>query len=228
VKSRFKRYLYRRLKTSFAKSGEDIQVWQILGMPNRGLYVDIGSHHPIRGSNSYFFYLRGWKGICVDPNPSLAELYRRLRPSDVFLDRAVSDSWENLVYYQFEDSKSNLNTLSAELAESLDFPTVRKTELPTTTLEKIFIEFLDDGETIDFLTVDCEGMDEAVLRGNDWSRYRPRVVCVETHSSLAEDISSSLTRLMERAAYELVGKTVLGPRAPGVGSLIFLRQESSG
>jgi hypothetical protein len=36
-----------------------------------------------------------------------------------------------------------------------------------------------NGVTIDFLKIDVEGWEEAVIRGGDWQRFRPRVVLVE-------------------------------------------------
>jgi hypothetical protein len=36
---------------------------------------------------------------------------------------------------------------------------------------------------VNLLCIDCEGMDLAVLQGNDWERVRPRVVCVEAKDS---------------------------------------------
>jgi hypothetical protein len=35
---------------------------------------------------------------------------------------------------------------------------------------------------VDFLNVDCEGNDLNVLRSNDWSRWKPKVICVEDHA----------------------------------------------
>ena len=45
-----------------------------------GKYVDVGAGHPVRGSNSYLFYRKGWRGVTVDPidkNVSLHRLFRR-------------------------------------------------------------------------------------------------------------------------------------------------------
>jgi hypothetical protein len=36
--------------------------------------------------------------------------------------------------------------------------------------------------TVDFLKIDVEGHEQAVIRGADWERYRPRIVLVEDHN----------------------------------------------
>jgi hypothetical protein len=46
-------------------------------------------------------------------------------------------------------------------------------------LAGIFAEHVGE-RTIDFLSIDVEGHEEAVLRGADWTRWRPRVVVVES------------------------------------------------
>lgn len=35
--------------------------------------------------------------------------------------------------------------------------------------------------TVDFLDIDCEGHDLAILQSNDWNRFRPTVILVEAH-----------------------------------------------
>ena len=85
-----KSYFYRRFKTSFSKSGEDIQLWQLL-KKNKGTYIDVGGHHPIIGNNSYFFYLRGWSGIVVEPNQIFTTMYRKFRPNDTLIKEGLAD-----------------------------------------------------------------------------------------------------------------------------------------
>jgi FkbM family methyltransferase len=53
--------------------------WVFAGMEN-GVFFDIGAHDGISLSNSYFFEkARGWRGICVEPNPSAFERLRASR-----------------------------------------------------------------------------------------------------------------------------------------------------
>ena len=42
-----------------------------------GFYVDIGAYHPKRYSNTHHFYIRGWRGINVDPTPGSMRAFRR-------------------------------------------------------------------------------------------------------------------------------------------------------
>ena len=52
-------------QTSFSQEGEDLILQRYFEGKTKGFFVDIGAHHPIRFSNTYHFYRRGWRGMVV-------------------------------------------------------------------------------------------------------------------------------------------------------------------
>ena len=61
---------------------------------------------------------------------------------------------------------------------------------------------------VDFLTVDAEGMDLQVLKSNDWKRFRPRCVLVESLGVSLEDVlHGEIFLFMKDQGYELFAKT---------------------
>ena len=214
-----KKFFYLRFRTSFAKAGEDLQVFQLLKQKQNGQFVDIGSHHPIKGSNTFFFYLRGWSGICVDPNPDFKPLYQKLRPKDTFLNIGVSDQQGSLQYYKLKGKLSVMNSFLENYIKKHIDPKDVDAIIPIEikTLKEIFDKELN-GKHIDFLTVDVEGLDLQVLKGNDWSRYRPSILCVESHGQLREDMRSETTQYMMSQNYVLFAKAIQGD---WVGTLFF-------
>ncbi|MFV8440714.1 hypothetical protein [Flavobacterium sp. LB2P44] len=112
ILERLKRIIRRRYNISFSKSGDDIQLMKLINSNNPGVYVDIGCWHPIKSSNTYFFHLRKWKGICIDPNPELKSLYEKFRPEDNFVNVGIGNSNITLDYYMFEES--SMNTFSCD------------------------------------------------------------------------------------------------------------------
>src|SRR5687768_7958557 len=52
---------------SFAQGGEDLVfsyvVYSEFGNPTSGTYIDVGCYSPIKWSNTFDLYLRGWRGI---------------------------------------------------------------------------------------------------------------------------------------------------------------------
>src|SRR5208337_2713547 len=60
-------------RKSYSIEAEDLLVETVflvvLKQYGPGTYLDIGAAHPVQHSNTYFFYERGWSGLCVEPNP---------------------------------------------------------------------------------------------------------------------------------------------------------------
>lgn len=90
-------------------------------------------------------------------------------------------------------------------------------------LSTIFDEqtHITKNKSIDFLSIDCEGLDFEILKSNDWTKYRPNIVCMETHDQLSNDLNADATKFMNSVGYELQGKTLQGEH---VGILFFLKR----
>lgn len=197
-------------RKSYSQEGEDMILGRIFERQRRGFYVDVGAHHPRRYSNTNFFYRRGWRGINVEPNPDAMQAFQSIRPRDINLEVGVSDVAGSLKYYQFDEPA--LNTFDENLAASRLANTPYKlrgtVEVPVERLDTLLSRHLPAGQEIDFLSVDVEGLDLAVLRSNDWARFRPRCVLAEALGvSLGDAQSSDIYRLLSDKGYELVAKT---------------------
>ena len=59
---------------SYAQRFEDLYLMRCFGGRGTGFYIDIGSGHPVYDNASFAFYIEGWRGVTVEPNPSLARL----------------------------------------------------------------------------------------------------------------------------------------------------------
>jgi FkbM family methyltransferase len=201
---------------SYAQEGEDLVVHRLLGHIQRGFYIDIGSHHPFRFSNTYLLYRRHWHGLCVDPLPGSASLFNRWRPRDIAVEMGVSEIPSSLNYYLFNEPA--LNTFDAALAEERSniagYRIIGKREIMTDTLASIILSFLPlPIPAIDLLSVDVEGFDLQVLRSNDWDRFRPSVVIAECLDTSLETIRNNETAnfLLELGyrAYAKTGHSVI-------------------
>jgi len=62
---------------SYAQNFEDVILERIFKDKESGFYVDIGACHPVYDSVTYHFYLKGWSGINVEPQPGLFPSLRR-------------------------------------------------------------------------------------------------------------------------------------------------------
>jgi hypothetical protein len=102
---------------SFSQEGEDLVLERFLDPGRLGFYVDVGAHHPVRFSNTYRLYRRGWRGLNIDANPGSMKRCERLRPRDLNVEAAAASSRQELTYYIFDEPA--LNTLNKELALEL-------------------------------------------------------------------------------------------------------------
>ena len=189
---------------SYSQEGEDMVLKRIFDNQTNGFYIDVGAHHPKRFSNTYNFYLKGWKGINIDAMPKSMDLFNKIRPRDINLELGVGQKEEELNYYIFNEPA--LNSFSKELSETRDkakdsyfIKDIIKVEVKP--LNKILDTHLINND-IDFLNVDVEGLDLDVLKSNDWSKYRPKFVLVEILSSSLHNIDKDpIFQLMKEKSY---------------------------
>lgn len=173
--------LARRFRISYSQLAEDIIASEILSRRRGVTYVDIGANHPIFGSNSFYFYLRGGRGVCVEPNQAFAPLYRSLRPRDQFVASAVSDSSSPKVFFT-NSGKSTDAFTSFEVGDQK--PDAHVTEVNNLHINAVLS--LVGSPSIDFLSLDTETMDARIIQAIDYAKYRISVICVETNKSEAE------------------------------------------
>lgn len=57
----------------FSQTGEDLLIAKFFPESDTGFYLDVGSGNPVIGSNTYFFYRQGWRGILIDQIPGMCE-----------------------------------------------------------------------------------------------------------------------------------------------------------
>ena len=164
---------------SHAANAEDVVLHRALcdrGVGGR--YVDVGASSPYLGSVTRHFYEAGWSGIDVEPLAEEAAELRRARPRDVVVEAALGSTAGEATLYVIGDERG-LSSTDPEVGVGYARAgrPVRERVVTLRTLADVLDEHCT-GE-ISFLKVDVEGAEPGVLSGNDWSRWRPRVVVVE-------------------------------------------------
>jgi hypothetical protein len=78
-----------KARKSYSQCAEDLMVdhllQAIIKSGVKGFYVDVGCHHPKRGSNTYRLYKSGWKGILVDMEDDKVLAAKLARSRDVVI-----------------------------------------------------------------------------------------------------------------------------------------------
>jgi FkbM family methyltransferase len=198
-------------KKSYSQEGEDMLLERFLMDRPCGFYVDVGAHHPMRFSNTYLLYRRGWMGLNIDANPGSMALFRKIRPRDINIEAAVSFTRQELTYYIFNEPA--LNTFRKDLAlerVSATYSIIEEVKILTVPLWQLLDQHIPTGTVIDMLTVDVEGLDYDVLRSNDWGRYSPEFILVEClgAQTLEQASSDPVAQLLFGQQYSIVAKTM--------------------
>jgi FkbM family methyltransferase len=130
------------------------------------------------------FYKKGWKGINIEPQQREYARLVRDRKRDINLNVGVADKPGKLKLRQYKNE--SLSTFSDTIKE--DYETNKSQigldyqdkDIEVRTLKDIFLEY--KVKSIQFLKVDVEGFEYEVLKGNDWTRYRPEILCIEANN----------------------------------------------
>ena len=190
---------------SYSQYGEDILVEKILNQLNidNPFYVDIGAHHPTYLSNTHYFYLKGCRGINIEPNLDGYNEFLKIRPDDVNIGLAINVDGKNIRYYMMKEA-TTLNTTSKEecdryIAHGYEFD--KCIEIEAISVKNLCENYIKD-KSIDFLSLDIEGHEEQILL-ELFKFKKPKVLCVETFEHVGE-YNNELVSMIIDNGYKIV------------------------
>jgi FkbM family methyltransferase len=196
---------------SYSQEGEDLVLNRIFDSKFSGFYVDVGAHHPKRFSNTYFFYQRGWRGINIDAMPNSMIIFNQERPFDINLEIAIMGRQGRATYYQFNEPALNgfSETISLGRDGLREYKIIERTAISGMPLSDVLDRHMPPNTSIDFLTIDVEGLDFDVLKSNNWDRFRPKVILIEILISNLDSLSSDpISTYLLGMNYRLYAKTL--------------------
>lgn len=169
---------------SFSQSGEDLIIDYIftnyLRIHNPS-YLDIGANHPTYLSNTYHFYKKGCRGVCVEPDKMLFLEIQKKRKEDKCLNVGVGFQAASKVPFYIMSEKT-LNTFSREAAERCQgygyYKIQEVTEVDLLPIDVIISKNFSSCPNL--VSLDVEGLDYQILKSMDFRKYRPEVFCIET------------------------------------------------
>jgi hypothetical protein len=192
---------------SYAQAGEDLVVNAIFGnlkikeIP----YLDIGAYDPVYLSNTYLFYKQGHRGVLVEPNVTMCEKLRAVRPQDTTLEAGIGIGKPGTAdYYVMSDpSWSTFDRAEAEhqvkaTRGKVTLKEVRR--MPLLDVNDVMAEHFQGGAPA-FVSIDAEGWHFAILKSIDFRRFRPNVICIETKVSGEHRTIGGIAALMKATGY---------------------------
>ena len=164
---------------SYAQNGEDVVLERIFRHRKDGFFVDVGACHPVHDSVTHHFYLRGWRGINVEPQQAMFAELELARPRDINLAVCVGSHRSVATLHVTEDRGTS--TLDESLAKKYRaLGRIRgEVEVEVITLSDIWQRHVA-GRPVEFLKIDVEGLELQVLQGADFGLVKPLVIIVES------------------------------------------------
>jgi FkbM family methyltransferase len=176
------------------------------GVDRGGVFLDVGAYHPRVLSNSFYFEKeKDFKVICIEANPRMAELLRASR-QNVFECAAWEKAGETLEFQVVEGPWDPYGFGGSCLWWGDKHPGLKeKIKVTTRTINDILEEAGVDH--VDAVSMDIEGAEKYALKGFDFDKYKPRVLCIERHqTSEDQGIHYDLEKFMKDRGYEFVDR----------------------
>jgi len=216
-----------QIKTHTGQYGEDIVIKKLFDRKKSdGFYVDLGANHPFLHSNTAFFWLKGWNGINVDANKDSISLFNNIRKKDINLNYAListEDYTKDIktieLYLPIEATGPGGVTATASvnkiIAKERNF--IKKQLVDTIDINTLFNNH--NVTVIDYLNIDLEGMDEAVLFDIDFIKFKIHLIAIEDYTTnINPSNHSKIATYMIKNNYDFISR--VGPTS------IFVRKES--
>ena len=158
--------------------GEDLIISDLTKNIKNGFYVDAGCYHPLHLSNTYLLYKRSWNGINIDISEFSIKLFNYLRPNDVNVNSAVSNTEKEISFY-YQKKLSQLSTIKKAISNERMQGNIKEKKIKSLKLNSILNQSKFKNRQIDFLNIDVEGADFEVLKSLDFTIYEPKIICIE-------------------------------------------------
>ena len=167
---------------SRSQLGQDLWVLEQLHWKRGGFFVEFGATDGVLLSNSWLLEKHfNWQGICAEPNPKLFARLQKNRSCHLSPACVYRTSGERMRFV-LADAYGGLEDLGRDdqhVGKRNAYATVGEV-IHVTTLS--LMDLLDQQHApavIDYLSIDTEGSELAILEGIDWSRYQFRCITVE-------------------------------------------------
>ncbi len=161
-------------RVAYSHWGVDLIITKLLNSKNKGIYIDVGCHHPFLNNHSYLLYKSGWEGINIDIDYNSIDMFNFFRKSDVNIQTAVTNHKGEVDLY-FYHNRAAKNTISKEFGSNAK----EKKKINSDTLNNIIENSKFKNSKIDFVSIDVEGNEMNVLNGFNLKKYKPKLILLE-------------------------------------------------
>lgn len=200
---RFLAYVFANRDRSNSQILQDLWVCHELGEKRGGVFVEFGATNGRTNSNSWLLEERyGWSGVLAEPNPVWREDLVKNRRAALDFRCVHARSGERVRFLTTDGDDPELSCIS-DFAGGDHFAGIRargvEISVETVSLDDLFQEHrLPDA--VDYLSIDTEGSEYAILSAFDFRRRRAALISVEQNPTTEPLIAA----LLAEQGYERV------------------------
>lgn len=185
-----------------AELKQDLFVLSMKGFKNSGFFVEFGLMDGITASNSYVMERDyNWNGIVCEPARVFHDQVVANRKCTIDF-RAVTDRTGDSVEFKETDSNLGLSTI-LKYSKDMHAATRKKSKGQIYNVTTVsLIDLLDQHNApheIDYISMDTEGSELAILESFDFSRYQVDIFTIE--HNWEEETRKKIFNLMESNGY---------------------------
>lgn len=184
---------------SYNQAGQEEWVREFLQDKRNGVFVDLGAYDGVESSNTYYLEKElGWTGVCIESNPSF---YRRLTQtrSSTNINVAAMDYKGFCIFHGINTYKTNEPTHNSVRCDLLD----------------TILEECNCPKDIDYMSLDIEGHELAVLQSLDFTKWNINLLTIEHNSYLhGPALKDAIFELLSQNGYDRIREDVCAPEGP--------------
>jgi FkbM family methyltransferase len=160
----------------YSQLGQDLFVIRHLRHKRNGFFVEVGVGEGKHLSNTYLLEKKyKWNGILCEPNPVFHDSIRAQRSAILEKRAAFSESGARLSFLCCQNRE--LSTFSMHANGDHHVGTGTEIDVETVTLTDLLTQ--QGVKEIDYLSVDTEGSELAILKDFDFDRFKVPVMTIE-------------------------------------------------
>jgi FkbM family methyltransferase len=173
---------------SWSQGGEDLALLHAIAGKRDGFFIDVGAHHPYRFSVTQHLSRIGWRGVNVDANSELIEIFDKERTRDINICAAVGTERSYTFTIFKEPALSSVNSAWKDKFQADGWEVEKAVTVPGISLREIYNQNFP-AECIDLLSIDAEGSDFDVLKSMNFESLEkerfPRYLLLEASPPVA-------------------------------------------
>mgnify|MGYP001170407793 CR=1 FL=1 len=192
--------LFNNYNSSKSQICQDWFVLESLNYKKSGYFVEVGAASGVELSNTFLLEKKyGWDGILSEPSPGWKENLEANRSCKKDYRCVYSESGKTVNFYQTTEKEySTISNFSNSDKHQSKRRSFIQYEIATITLNDLLKEHNAPLE-MDYLSIDTEGSEYAILEHLDFKKYSFKVITVEHNNTVNKTL---IDKLLEKNGYK--------------------------